>query len=183
MSPFDVITFFFWILSEILNKIRRKILQRFRMLATLKFLLIAKSMLLAYLGDKMCWWRIRDVGDDIGHFCHQNLLFFYVSVWPNVSLRSLTKMIFSPGSTKDRTEGIRTVRPVRQFLIFFLFAVQSVRSEQSNSEHLLFGVRWTQILNEADEKFVSPKIVNKINPVKNYLKSITDFLLPFTKFP
>ena len=81
------------------------------------------------------------------------------------------------------TEGIRTVRPVRQFLIFFLFAVQSVRSEQSNSEHLLFGVRWTQILNEADEKFVSPKIVNKINPVKNYLKSITDFLLPFTKFP
>ena len=119
MSPLDVITFFFWILSEILNKICRKNLQRFRIFATLKFLFKAKSMLPAYVGDKICGWRIRDVGDDIGHFCHQNLLFFYVSDWPNVSLRSLTKMMFSPGSTKVRTDGIRTVRPVRQFLIAF----------------------------------------------------------------
>ena len=44
-----------------------------------------------------------------------------------------------------------TVRAVRQFMKILLFAIRTVRSElpeQSNSEHLLFGVRWTLLIKQ-----------------------------------
>ena len=32
------------------------------------------------VGDEMCWWQLWDVGDGFGHFRHQRLLSFNISV-------------------------------------------------------------------------------------------------------
>ena len=66
----------------------------------------------------------------------------------------LSMKLFKAGSIKVQTVGVRSHRPVRissEFLVCRTdtVGVKTVRSEnleQSNSEHLLFAVRWTLIL-------------------------------------
>ena len=35
-----------------------------------------RSILLTDVGDEMCWWQLKDVGDDSGHFGDQYPQFF-----------------------------------------------------------------------------------------------------------
>ena len=41
----------------------------------LQFLQVT-SMLVMDVGDEICWWQLKDVGDGFGHFDHQNPILF-----------------------------------------------------------------------------------------------------------
>ena len=54
------------------------------------------SMLLTDIGDEMCWWQFKDVGDGFGHFGHQHPLSLNINIG-HQNPKDVTKiLILSP---------------------------------------------------------------------------------------